>query len=848
MLHHQIFREPDPGMPRILAAFSYRYDAHLVPDLLENIRAATHGFVAWDDRSAGATLSDEPTRRSRLVMAARELGADWLLAPDPDERFEQGFAQWLPDLLAEGDRTLWLFTLREMFKPTEYRIDGAWGAKSVLRLFPVAAAGVDPAAALHGRWVADQEGYRQRDSRINLYHLRMASPARRQLRRDLYAASDPGRRFQPIGYDYLNDERGMVLEPLPPRRGFLPPFAEDHGLWAPDPGVLGPTVPDPYETRLTRAAASARRRGALAAHHVMLDLFCDSPQDHDLLLLAARFALDAGAFDTACALADTRLRAGPDDLYARFVRISAQLAMGLAVHDDLSALAVRLPGSPLVASLLHEAVRPSADFAADDAPWRQQAPADATLHEGAQIARSDLATVVIGFRNQPGLLNAVQSLLDQDAATEIVVVNTGGGAVRRSLAAVAHRIRLITCETPLQVGAARNIGLAASRAPYIAFLAGDCLALPGWVSGRLARHRAGALSVSTAVCGVDGESLVALAANRLRYASRNPDADPRTVSHYGQSYARRLLAQTGHFPPGLPMAEDTVLNNVASRITAPVWEPAVITAHRDLTDLAALTRDERRRGQRRAGHLPFRALADTADPLAAVAPVLRRRLSDASRLVARELGLSTVERRAVLAIQWFAAQADQGGILDGLLRLSRADKLGAQARALLQDPQRALVLARDAYEMDREDPAKACLVGSLSQVTGDLSAARAVYAAALAVAPSHADAAIGLVALVRGQDGPEAALALAEAQAIAAPTARRLWENAAKLALLAGQADRAVMLGQIALGCAVASPGAHARMARIHAAAGNPLGQAFRLHAAARLKAAAARENDPETD
>jgi len=285
MLHHDSFRDPAPGQPRVLAAFSYRYDAHLVPDLIRNIRPAIHGFVAWDDRSAEAALSDEPARRRRLLAAAREKGADWLLVPDPDERFEQDFAALLPGLLAEGD-CLWHFSLREMFSPGEYRSDGPWGAKSVLRLFPIAAAAAED-AALHGLWVADDSGFRRRASQIYLYHLRMASPARRKLRRELYAAADPGRRFQPIGYDYLDDERGMVLEPLPPGRAFDPPFVEDHGLWSPAPGDLGDIHPDPPEASLLRAAHATIRCGQRNAYYIVSDLFHYDPVDCDLGLIAA---------------------------------------------------------------------------------------------------------------------------------------------------------------------------------------------------------------------------------------------------------------------------------------------------------------------------------------------------------------------------------------------------------------------------------------------------------------------------------------------------------------------------------------------------------------------------------
>lgn len=822
MLHHQMFRDPDKGQPRVLAAFSYRYDAHLVPDFLENIRPGVHGYVAWDDRSAAAALSDEPTRRAALFDAARALGADWLLTPDPDERLERGFADWLPGLIAQGDHIVWNFILREMFAPGQVRIDGPWGGKSKVILFPIAAAKVDPTALLHAPRVGDGAGYLRRESRIIVYHLRMASPARRQLRRDLYAAADPDRRFQPIGYDYLADERGMVLEPLPSGRDFTPPFVDDHGLWSPDPGALGEMRPDPYEVRFQRAARSSRRCGLLATHHVLADLAADSPQDTDLKLLAARFALNADDPATCARLAIACLAARPTDLYARFLRAQADPS-----HADLPALLAAMPESPLLATLEAEAARPTANFTAVAAAWRKDAPPDATICEGANVATSDLATVVLGFRSQPGLLAAVRSLLDQDTQTEIVVVNSGGGSVMQDLAPVADHIRLITCDTPLYVGAARNIGVAASRAPFIAFLAGDCLARPGWVVGRLARHRAGALSVSSAVVPLDGSGLVPLAASLLHYSTRHPEADPRFVTDYGQSYARRLLALCGSFPPGLPVSEDTVLNRIAASFARPVWAPEVQTAHHDPETLADWLVDERRRGQRRARHAPFRAMAGSDDPDMAIALVFDQRLALARDHVARRPDLTPAMQRAVLAMHWVASQADRHGTREGMAALRGAE-------ALSDDP----ALAEAAWAADPDDPAKACKVAQQRRQAGDLAGAESALVAALSQEPTRILAALELADLIATRDGPNAAWIRAERLALAAPTASRLWDSAADRALLAGHADWAVALGQIALGAALASPQAHARLARLHGAARNLIGQTFRQLTAKRLRVA----------
>ena len=110
-----------------------------------------------------------------------------------------------------------------------------------------------------------------------------------------------------------------------------------------------------------------------------------------------------------------------------------------------------------------------------------------------------LACIVLSLGSPPELIGAVRSLQAQDAPVEIVVVNSGGGRPAEMLRDAGANVRLIDVEARLYAGGARNIGIAASAAPYVAFLAADCAAEPGWVSGRLRRHRNGALAVSSAI-------------------------------------------------------------------------------------------------------------------------------------------------------------------------------------------------------------------------------------------------------------------------------------------------------------------------------------------------------------
>jgi hypothetical protein len=234
--------------PRIVAVFSFRYDAHLVPDLLDNLAPLVDGWVSWDDRQAATPFSGDTARRQTLIEAAHAAGAQWILAVDPDERFEAATGGRLRQLVRVPGQVCWTFELRELYTPTAYRIDGLWGRKRQKRLFrifdrqfPIAERGTFDSSPLHDAWAPPT--YRTLHSRLNLYHLKMIEPARRSSRRDLYNALDPDRRYQRIGYDYLANDSGMQLKELPPRRHYLPPHQDDGGLWMADPANVASRAP-----------------------------------------------------------------------------------------------------------------------------------------------------------------------------------------------------------------------------------------------------------------------------------------------------------------------------------------------------------------------------------------------------------------------------------------------------------------------------------------------------------------------------------------------------------------------------------------------------------------------------
>ncbi len=221
---------------KVLALFSYRFDAHLIPDLIANIEPIVDGWIAFDDRTASGVFSSQIDRRRALLQAARENDVDWVLAVDPDERFELATAAMIASLTRTSGRVAWGFDFREMYTPDQYRVDGVWGKKKRFSLFRMFDSSVSAEAGVHDNWYPRAAGYKEKDCGLNLYHLKMISPARRAARSDLYKLLDPDRREQAIGYDYLADDAGARFEAIPNHRRYNPPHAEDNGLWMYDLG------------------------------------------------------------------------------------------------------------------------------------------------------------------------------------------------------------------------------------------------------------------------------------------------------------------------------------------------------------------------------------------------------------------------------------------------------------------------------------------------------------------------------------------------------------------------------------------------------------------------------------
>jgi hypothetical protein len=234
------------AQPKIACVMQLRNEALHLEGCLSHLREYVDGVVALDDGSTDTTAAilnrdsvvvdcikkanhephewNELNNKQLLLKRARQLGFDWVLCCDADERYEIAFLERLRQIacaFSVDELGCVSVALREMWNtPKKYRIDGIWGAKTRARFFSLPDSvefGLEQ--ELHGQWYPDhiRRYARMLHADHNLYHLKSIAQEDRVKRRDFYKKLDPGNKFQTMGYDYLAQEGdGVQIEEIAP--------------------------------------------------------------------------------------------------------------------------------------------------------------------------------------------------------------------------------------------------------------------------------------------------------------------------------------------------------------------------------------------------------------------------------------------------------------------------------------------------------------------------------------------------------------------------------------------------------------------------------------------------------
>lgn len=202
---------------RLVAGYAFKYEPDwLIEDLRENL-SWVDGFVSLNQRDRTDELwSPRSERVAALQSLARDIGAEWMLIMDPDERLEDRAEVVVRALIEHDPKARFTFNFRELFSPTEYRVDGVWGQKTRRRLFHL----------------SQLRAPRMRVD-LNIYHLKHIEPGNGALRSRVFQQANYWDNHR-LGFEYLADEEGMVLESIPEGRGYRPAYDRPYRFEVPE--------------------------------------------------------------------------------------------------------------------------------------------------------------------------------------------------------------------------------------------------------------------------------------------------------------------------------------------------------------------------------------------------------------------------------------------------------------------------------------------------------------------------------------------------------------------------------------------------------------------------------------
>jgi glycosyltransferase involved in cell wall biosynthesis len=212
-------------------------------------------------------------------------------------------------------------------------------------------------------------------------------------------------------------------------------------------------------------------------------------------------------------------------------------------------------------------------------------------------------SILLPTRDRPGPLRlAVESLLRQEPASrfEVIVVDDGeSGEVRSYLEEVARTGRLVGLRTGGRgAAAARNAGLASTRAPVVACTDDDCEAPSDWAECLRARLQAtGAAAVGGRVEAARGAPLPARVSqaitNGFAAALNRDPMDAAFLTSNNVAYRADLVREVGGFDEAFSSAggeERDLHARLRARGRKLVFAPEVVVRHRGCPGWAGLLR------------------------------------------------------------------------------------------------------------------------------------------------------------------------------------------------------------------------------------------------------------------
>ncbi|MGE0684814.1 MAG: glycosyltransferase [Candidatus Binatia bacterium] len=203
------------------------------------------------------------------------------------------------------------------------------------------------------------------------------------------------------------------------------------------------------------------------------------------------------------------------------------------------------------------------------------------------------AVVVASFRPGPLIYLCLRSLLAQEGvpSPEIIVVDSSGDGTAAQLRASFPTITVIELLHQTPQAAARNLGVACSRAQFIAFTDQDCIVPPDWLLQFIAWHnRDNYDAVGGAIGNGTPESAVGTASYLIEFNEFLPTGAPgfaEMIPHCNICFRREVFTTVGPFFEVPSGAEDLLYNFfICQNGGRLLCDPNIVVTHINRTDFS----------------------------------------------------------------------------------------------------------------------------------------------------------------------------------------------------------------------------------------------------------------------
>lgn len=232
-----------------------------------------------------------------------------------------------------------------------------------------------------------------------------------------------------------------------------------------------------------------------------------------------------------------------------------------------------------------------------------------------------LVTVIVPcYNSERTIRQCLQSIVNQQTSVkfDVIVVDSSSDQTAEIVAREFPSVRLIHLKQRALAGAARNIGIRATGAPYCSMIDSDCIAEPDLITKAIARHNEDHYAaVGGSLANGTPGSLSGWTGYLVEFKEFMPNTPMRlekNIPTANLTYRRETLVRYGCFDEDLWPAEDLLFNWTLQRAGERLlFDPAIKVTHLNRTGWRTVLSYQSRLGEtsviaRRRGDLPGRFL------------------------------------------------------------------------------------------------------------------------------------------------------------------------------------------------------------------------------------------------